>query len=183
MLNFRGRPLMSTPVEMRRTTWTSRALGGLALAILIAVIPFQIGELVDPARDHWNFGWEEGRIARSLAAGKGFSSPLFGETGATSWTTPVYPYLLAGVFRLFGIYTYTSAWVILCLNGLFSALTCIPIYFIAQRGFGRAAALWASRIWVMFPYAIYFASGEIWGECLDTLMMALVLWCSIAMEE
>ena len=174
---------MSAPVEIRRTTWIILPLVLLALAIRIAVIPFQIGELVDPARDHWNFGCEEGRIARSIATGKGFSSPLFGETGATSWTTPVYPYLLAGVFRLFGIYTYASAWVILCLNCLFSALTCIPIYFIAQRCFGRAAALWASWIWVFFPYAIYFASGEIWGECLDTLMMALVLWCTIAMEE
>jgi 4-amino-4-deoxy-L-arabinose transferase-like glycosyltransferase len=174
---------MSTPAEIRRTTWTILALVLLALAIRIAVIPFQIGELVDPARDHWNFGWEEGRIARSITTGKGFSSPLFGETGATSWSTPVYPCLLAGVFRLFGIYTYASAWVILCLNCLFSALTCIPIYFIAQRCFGRAAALWASWIWVFFPYAIYFASGEIWGECLDTLMMALVLWCTLAMEE
>jgi len=174
---------MSTPAEIRRTTWTILALVLLALAIRIAVIPFQIGELVDPARDHWNFGWEEGRIARSIATGKGFSSPLFGETGATSWSTPVYPCLLAGVFRLFGIYTYASAWVILCLNCLFSALTCIPIYFIAERSFGRTAALWAIWIWVFFPYAIYFASGEIWGTCLDTLVMALVLWCTLAMDE
>src|SRR4029077_12042276 len=155
----------------------------LALTIRIAVIPFQIGERVDPARDYWNFGCEEGRIARSIAAGKGFSSPLFGETGATSWTTPVYRFLLAGVFRLFGIYTHTSAWVILCLNSLFSALTCIPIYFIARRSFGRAAAVWAIWIWAFFPYAIYFASGQIWGTSLDALMVATVLWCTLAMEE
>src|SRR5258708_32685628 len=71
----------------------------VALAIRLAVIPFVIGATLDPDRDHWNFGWEEGRIARSIAAGEGFSSPLFGKTGPTAWTTPVYPGLLAGGVR------------------------------------------------------------------------------------
>ncbi len=145
----------------------------VALALRIAVIPFLIGDVVDPARDHWDFGWEEGRIARSIAAGEGFSSPLFGQTGKTAWTTPLYPYLLAGVFRIFGIYSHASAWVILILNALFSALTCIPVYFVANRSFGPGAASWAIWIWAFHPYAIYLVSGRVWGFCLDWVRVTL----------
>jgi 4-amino-4-deoxy-L-arabinose transferase-like glycosyltransferase len=155
----------------------------LALAIRVAVIPFLISDTLNPARDHWTFGSEEGRIARSIAVGEGFSSPLFGHTGPTAWTTPVYPYLLAGVFRLFGIYTPRAAWAILTLNALFSALTCVPVYFIAQRSFGQTAALWAAWTWALHPYAIYFSAEYVWGYCLDALMLALVLCCTIAIEE
>lgn len=155
----------------------------IALAIRVAVIPFLIGDLLDPARDHWEFGWEEGRIARSIAADEGFSSPLFGQTGKTAWTTPVYPYLLAGVFRVFGIYSHASAWTILILNALFSALTCVPTYFVALRSFGPKVALWAAWIWAFHPYAIYLVSGRVWGFCLDALLMALILWGTLALEE
>src|SRR6266702_2165835 len=155
----------------------------VALALRIAVIPFLIGDVVDPARDHWDFGWEEGRIARSIAAGEGFSSPLFGKTGPTSWTTPIYPLLVAGVFKTCGTYTKRAAWTILTLNSLFSALTCLPIGFVAKRWFSPRAALWAGWLWVFFPFSIFYAAGYVWGFCLDTLVMTLVLWCTLAMER
>src|SRR5207244_12071413 len=101
------------------------------------------GAVLRPPRDHWDFGWAGGRIARAIAAGEGFSSPRCGQPGKTAWTTPVHPYLLAGVFRVVGIYSHASAWVILILNALFSALTCIPVYFVGNRRFGPGAASWA----------------------------------------
>jgi len=155
----------------------------VAFLIRLAVIPFLISDVLNPIRDHWGFGWEEGRIARSLAAGEGFSSPLFGKTGPTSWTTPIYPLLVAGVFKTCGTYTKCAAWTILALNSLFSTLTCLPIYFIAKRCFGPRAALWAGWLWVFFPFSIFYAAGYVWGFCLDTLMMTLVLWCTLAMEQ
>ncbi|HEY6943856.1 MAG TPA: hypothetical protein VI431_01860, partial [Candidatus Acidoferrum sp.] len=54
------------------------------------------------------FSQETGSIAASLATGKGFSSPFGKETGPTAWLTPVYPLLVAGVFRVFGIFTRAS---------------------------------------------------------------------------
>ena len=155
----------------------------LAFALRVAVIPFQLGDITNPPRDHWDFGWEEGRIARSIASGQGFSSPLFGNTGPTAWTCPVYPYLLAGVFRVFGIYSRASAWGILTLNCLFSALTCIPVFLIGQRCFGKSCAYWAAAIWALFPYAVYFASTYVWGMCLDALMLSVVVWVTLAMEQ
>lgn len=155
----------------------------VALAVRLAVIPFVVDDTLNPAQDHWRFGWEEGKIARSVALGQGFANPLFGKTGPTSWSTPVYPLLLASVFKLLGIYTPASAWVILSLNALFSALTCLPIYFIAARCFGPSAAVWSGWMWAFSPYAVHFAAMYVWGYCLDALMVALVLWATLAIEE
>ena len=58
------------------------------------------------------FGWETGAIAHSIATGQGFSSPFQIPTGPTAWIAPIYPYLCAGVFKVFGIYTTQSRFVI-----------------------------------------------------------------------
>ena len=91
-----------------------------------------------PQEDHFGFGWEMGRVARSIALGQGFSNPYGDNTGPTAWEPPLYPYLMAGVFKLFGIYTYASAWVLLTINSLFAALTTVPIFLIACKTFRRA---------------------------------------------
>jgi hypothetical protein len=104
----------------------------VALAIRLVVMVFLLPEQLDPQRDHWHFGYEAGRIARTIVQGRGFSSPLFEDTGPTAWMTPVYPYLVAGVFKLFGIYTKASAIVLLSLNALMSALICILVFRIDQ---------------------------------------------------
>ena len=83
----------------------------VALAIRLVVMGFLYPEQLDPERDHWRFGYENGRLARSIAEGRGFSSPLFEDTGPSAWMTPVYPYMIAGVFKVFGIYSTASAFV------------------------------------------------------------------------
>ena len=90
-----------------------------------------------PEEDRFGFGWEMGRVARSIALGQGFSNPYGGNTGPTAWEPPLYPYLMAGVFKIFGIYTYASAWVLLTINSLFAALTTIPLFLIARKTFGE----------------------------------------------
>src|SRR5919201_723049 len=77
---------------------------------------------------HFDFGYEMGRIAQAIASGHGFSNPFQVPTGPTAWEAPLYPYLTGGIFRMFGVYTYSSAFVLLTINSLFSALICIPIY-------------------------------------------------------
>ena len=56
----------------------------VAFATRMAVMPFLIGEQLSPELDHWRFGYEAGRIARSIIQGHGFSSPLFNNTGPTA---------------------------------------------------------------------------------------------------
>lgn len=146
----------------------------VALAIRLVVMVFLLDQQLDPKHDHWSFGYETGRIARSIAEGHGFSSPLFGDTGPTAWMTPVYPYLVAGVFKVFGIYTKASAIVLVSLNALFASLVCIPLFLIARRSFGERVAVWSGWSWVFFPYAVYFPVERIWETWLATLLLCLL---------
>ena len=77
--------------------------------------------------NHFAFGWEMGCLGKSVAEGRGFSDPFCVGTGPSAWEPPLYPYLIGGVFKIFGTYSYASAWVLLTVNSLFSAVTCIPI--------------------------------------------------------
>jgi len=155
----------------------------VGLALRLAVMAFLYPEQLDPARDHWKFGYETGRIARSIVAGKGFSSPLFADTGPTAWMTPVYPCLVAGVFRIFGIYTKTSALILLSLNALMSALTAVPIFLFARRSFGVRVGRWSAWAWAIFPYGIYFPVERIWETWLATLLLCLLFWMALELEE
>src|SRR5579863_7358367 len=85
----------------------------IAFLLRLAVITIGHTYRITPRRDHFQFGWEMGRLARSIASGQGFSSPTDLPTGPSAWAPPVYPYILAVVFRLFGVYSAVSAWVIL----------------------------------------------------------------------
>jgi len=153
------------------------------LAVRLAVMPFLMPDLLDPSRDHWALGYEAGRIARALLSGRGFSDPLFAETGPTAWLTPVYPFLVAGVFKVFGIYSEASAVVLVSLNALFSSLTCLPVYFFARRSFGARVAFWSGWTWALFPYAVYFSVQRIWETSLVTLLLAVLFLMTLQLEE
>lgn len=155
----------------------------VALCVRLAVMVFVYPERLNPARDHWKFAGEAGRIARSLAEGRGFSSPFFADTGPTAWLAPVFPALLAGDFKVFGVYTKAAALAILAFDCLLAALTCIPIFLIARHTFGHSAALWAGWIWAFFPYSINFATGFIWDTTLSTLLMALLFLIILKLNE
>ena len=133
--------------------------------------------------DNFGFGFEMGRIGRSLAEGHGFGSPFSGWTGPTAWEPPVYPLLIAGVFKVFGVYTHASAIVLLALESLFSALTCFPIYLIARRVFGVRVAVWSAWTWVLLPNVIFWCTRWIWETSLAALLLAVIFWLVLAMEE
>ena len=59
---------------------------------------------IRPDEDHLQFGWEMGRIARALATGYGYADPFTGHSGPTAWSPPLYPLLIAAVFKVFGVY-------------------------------------------------------------------------------
>src|ERR1700688_4998344 len=95
--------------KIRHLFWSPYAMIVTALILRLVVMGFAYKIQLDPAQDHWTFGWETGRVARSIVTGHGFSSPYPEPSGPTALMPPVYEYLLAGVFKLFGIYTAASA--------------------------------------------------------------------------
>jgi 4-amino-4-deoxy-L-arabinose transferase-like glycosyltransferase len=153
-----------------------------ALALRLIVVAFVYRDFLVPGRDHWEFGYELGKIADSISNGHGFSNPYWIETGPTAMITPVYPYLLSAVFSWFGAYTKAAALTVLGFNCLVSALTCIPIFFLAQNSFGRRTALGACWAWAFFPYAIYFSASSMWYHSLVALLLTLLLLIASYLE-
>jgi 4-amino-4-deoxy-L-arabinose transferase-like glycosyltransferase len=155
----------------------------IALTLRLVVMTFLLPDHLSPEKDHWSFGYEAGRLARSIAQGHGFSSPLFGDTGPSAWLAPLYPGIIALFFSIFGIYTKASAIAILSFQALVSALTCLPVFFIARRCFGPKAALWSGWAWAFFPYAIYFPAERIWGTWLATFLLACLFLMTLQLAE
>lgn len=155
----------------------------MAFALRVAVITIGHTYRITPRRDHFQFGWEMGRLARSIAQGRGFSSPTDLNSGPSAWTAPVYPYILAGVFKLFGIYTPLSAWVILTFNSVWAALTCWSLYRIANRIFGGWVARGTAWTWAVFPYLIYWPVRVVWEASFTTFLLTLALWLAIRTAE
>jgi 4-amino-4-deoxy-L-arabinose transferase-like glycosyltransferase len=155
----------------------------VALALRLIVVAFLWHDQMNPYRGFWAFGYETGRIARSIVMGEGFANPLYLKTGPTAWMTPVYPYLMAGVFKISGIYTPATAVILLSLNSLFSALTCVPVFFMARDSFGSKAAIWSAWAWALFPYAIFLSAERIWETCLTTLLLSILFLITLRLER
>jgi 4-amino-4-deoxy-L-arabinose transferase-like glycosyltransferase len=144
----------------------------IALAVRLVALGFLYPPRLSPDKDHYAFGFETGRIAQAIASGQGFSSPMPLPTGPTAWMAPLYPYFVAAIFRVCGIYSKSSALLILALQDLFSALTCMAVFQIGRESFGTSAGLRAAWIWAFFPYGIFVPNHWIWETSLTTLLLA-----------
>ena len=138
---------------------------------------------VRPGNDNFEFGWEMGRVARSIALGQGFSSPYEGNTGPTAWEPPLYPYLMAGVFTLFGIYSRASAWVLLSINSVFATIACVPIYLIGRRTFGERVARWSAIGWGLNPYVWYWSIHWIWDTTFTPFVLACIFLLALELQD
>jgi hypothetical protein len=161
-----------------------------AFLVRVAYLTLAHTYRVRPFPDHFEYGWEMGRIARALVTGHGYADPFAGHTGPTAWVTPLYPLLVALVFKLTGIYTAASAWILLTLNSLFSALTVFPIAAIARRSFAalgpaRADSIrrWAVWLWALYPAAMQYAVRWIWETSLSTLLFTCAFALALRMHQ
>lgn len=136
-----------------------------------------------PQDNNFGFGWEMGRIGRAIATGRGFADPFDGQTGSTAWEPPLYPYLIAGVFKVAGVYSNASALLLLSINSFFSALTCIPVFLIARKCFSENVAVWASWMWALLPFAMFWSTRAVWETSLAALLLALIFWLTLEMED
>src|SRR5580704_1071635 len=136
-----------------------------------------------PGEDNFGFGFEMGRVGRSIALGQGFSNPYDGNTGPSAWEPPPYPYLIGGVFKVFGVYTYASAWVLLSINSLLASLTTIPVYLIAHKTFGPRVAVWSARGWAFNPYIWYWSIQWIWDTTFTPLLLSLIFLVALELED
>jgi 4-amino-4-deoxy-L-arabinose transferase-like glycosyltransferase len=180
-------PVKGTLDFLRRGWRTARSslLSMVVIALVLRLGLIVIGHTYRfrPDDNHFSFGWEMGSIGRSLALGQGFSNPFGEPTGSTAWEPPLYPFLIAAVFKRFGVYTPGSALVLLAINSIFSALTCIPIFWIAKRSFGESIAVWSAWLWALAPFVMYWCTRWVWETSLATLLLTLIFWLALVLED
>jgi 4-amino-4-deoxy-L-arabinose transferase-like glycosyltransferase len=151
----------------------------VALGIRLAVVAFCYGDWANQGCfDHW----ELGSLARSVALGHGLADP-YSHTGPSALMPPVYPLLLGGIFKLFGVCSGASSIIALSLDSILSALTCIPLFFIARKCFGERVAKWTGWGWAFSPYGIFVSADWIWVTCLTTLLLCILFWIALELEE
>jgi 4-amino-4-deoxy-L-arabinose transferase-like glycosyltransferase len=155
----------------------------LAFLIRFIVVCCAFRGVADPSNTHAEFGFEMGWTARSIALGHGFSGPFQALTGPTALVPPLYPYILAGIFKLFGLYTPLAAFVALLLNSILSALTCIPVYGVAREASGDRLARWAALGWAIYPFAVYFSAARVWDYALTSLLFTCCFWWAMRLHR
>jgi 4-amino-4-deoxy-L-arabinose transferase-like glycosyltransferase len=166
-----------------------KAATSVVLIVLLAVVTrvafawHEAREIPAQALGIVPFQTETGHIAYSIASGEGYSSPFQRDTGPTAWLAPVYPYLLAGIFKLFGIYTIHSFFAALFLNIIFSAAVCVPIFYAGKRIVGLGVASAAAWLWAIFPNAVIIPFEWIWDTSLSALLVATLLWATLELAE
>src|ERR1700760_1237884 len=89
--------------EQRNSFRAPRMIFWVAFALRVVVILVGHTYRVRSEFHNFNFGFEGGRIAQSLVTGHGYASPFNAPSGPTAWLPPLYPLLLAGCFKLFGV--------------------------------------------------------------------------------
>jgi 4-amino-4-deoxy-L-arabinose transferase-like glycosyltransferase len=152
----------------------------LRLAVMFAVSSYHV---VNDDTDHFGFGWEMGRVARSLAEGAGFSSPLPLPTGATAIVGPVYPLLLALVFKIFGVYSTASAIAIRVIQCIFASLTCVFVYLCGRDTGGESSGKLAALLWAVFPLNIFFTVNKVWETSLTAMLAAALFWYMLPLRH
>lgn len=130
-------------------------------------------------------GGEIKAVAISLLKGQGFSSPFNPNdyTGPTAWLGPVYPYLLASIYRQFGSHGNMSPKIIFSLQAILSALTIIPMLGIAKYTVGKRAGLVASWTWAIFPWFSKWSVTWVWETSLSALLLCLIVWYALYLSK
>jgi 4-amino-4-deoxy-L-arabinose transferase-like glycosyltransferase len=119
---------------------------------------------------------EPSRIAWALVSGFGYSSPWPNTPlMPTAQQPPLYPLLLAGIFKVAGSYSYLSLWIAVALNAVFSALTAVLILQIGKRTFDASTGVLAAWVWSCWQYEAV-VSIRLWESSLSALLLAVGLW-------
>jgi len=125
-------PLDSDSMQNLDHRHTEERAGRLSRRSTVAILLLALGARLCVLRivlHNYPAGWlftrfiEMSLLAKSVLAGHGLSSPFGPPTGPTAFVAPVYPLLIAAVFRLFGTSTTASAIVILSAQIALNLLT------------------------------------------------------------
>ena len=87
------------------------------------------------------------------------------------------------IFKVFGVYTRSSFFCAIFLNIVFSAVTCVPIFYAGKRIAGVGVGSGGAWLWALFPNAILIPFEWIWDTSLAALLAAILLWATLELAE
>ncbi len=117
-----------------------------AVIVLLAVVLRIVAVVHVGAVDH--VAGENRQIAMHLAGGQGFSFLAFSNLGPTSVRAPVFPYLLAGFYALFGVDATSAHLAALALNVLCGGISTALVIALTRRWWiGLTFALWPTQVY------------------------------------
>lgn len=139
----------------RRSTQVQRTISKLFTSpwiIFLVALSLRMVGAADVIHNRDRFLMNEpSHIAAHLARGEGFSTPYDNVPIApTAQQPPLYPVLLAFVFKLFGVYSHASLIVILGMNAVIGAVVSLLMCRVGERYLSLkvgAIAAWAWAIW------------------------------------
>jgi 4-amino-4-deoxy-L-arabinose transferase-like glycosyltransferase len=147
-------------------TWIGWVLvAGLALRLVLLVAVRDVGVHIDDERDYV-------QLATSIDAGRGFA---YIEGRPTSARPPLYPALIAGLWRVTGS---TSLNVVRTAQIAFSLGSVIVLFALARYLFNPRVALWAAAAWCFYPSFLY-AGVVILTEVLFTFLVLIACLCAV----
>ncbi len=151
--------------KMDRILWISVFLLLLSIAVR--------SNYPDPTYRNQKFAYEYGNIAEAVINGKGFSNPFPCETGPTAWMPPFYVYLIATVFKVCGVKSLLSLWILMLIKLMGMSTSLFFLLRIADQGkYGNF------RVWLVPLFLIYvFAYRWQFFEELHDIWLTLLLTC------
>lgn len=116
-------------------------------------------------------------IAANLLEGRGFVFPLMGQM-YRSFCNPVYPWLCAGIYKVFG----HDPLYMLLVHALLMALLCTVVFHIGRR-FNTWTGVVAAVLTMAHPALSYYTALWLHSLSLDALLFGLVVLCVIRLKE
>ncbi len=174
--NVPGEPL--SPVQ--RSSQSRSVIIILSMALVGRTIAMWNYLATHPWNWLYSHPWEMGLLANSLLHGQGYSSPFGGSTGPTAFIAPGYPTLIAAIFRVFGIYSHASVFVILGMQVLLSLFTIWLIMHVAREVLDSRTATLAGTFWAL-SLPLWWIPAIFWetsfSACSVIGMIAFALRC------
>lgn len=154
----------------RRLLWIGLfgfALGARAAAanVLQAAHPLQV--------------YEYDEIARSIVAGQGFSFGYHGDVVYRAYVAPLYPWLCAAVYALFG----GSVAAVLAIQMAADATTALLIGRLGERLANLQVGLVSGLLVACHPGLIVYSSLKAHPLAVDALCFAMVLWQLVHLQH
>lgn len=150
-------------------------------AFLLFIAAAAYYNLPEPEFLNTKFGWEYGNIAESLALGRGFANAFTPQSGLTAWMPPLFVFLLAGVFMVFGIKSLVSMWVVFIFKYAALAMSLYFLLAIARQA-GSQARRYAHLLSLIFIALVFFNRDAFFRSLHDDWVnLFFVCWALFAL--